>query len=70
MEIGQRPARRGQADSRGIVKHSRVIHDVSKITDATRRYLQGQSEADLAETMVFLGGPRQVGTTTLAPIVP
>jgi predicted AAA+ superfamily ATPase len=31
-----------------------------------RRYLQGQVAADLAEKMVFLGGPRQVGKTTLA----
>lgn len=31
-----------------------------------RRYLQAQVEADLAEKMVFLGGPRQVGKTTLA----
>jgi predicted AAA+ superfamily ATPase len=31
-----------------------------------RRYLHGQIEADLQEKMVFLGGPRQVGKTTLA----
>jgi predicted AAA+ superfamily ATPase len=31
-----------------------------------RRYLQPQVEADLAEKMVLLGGPRQVGKTTLA----
>lgn len=31
-----------------------------------RRYLQSQVEADLREKMVFLGGPRQVGKTTLA----
>ena len=31
-----------------------------------RRYLQSQIEADLREKMVFLGGPRQVGKTTLA----
>jgi predicted AAA+ superfamily ATPase len=31
-----------------------------------RRYLQDQVEADLDEKMVFLGGPRQVGKTTLA----
>lgn len=31
-----------------------------------RRYLQDQVEADLQEKMVFLGGPRQVGKTTLA----
>lgn len=31
-----------------------------------RRYLQGQLEADLREKMVLLGGPRQVGKTTLA----
>lgn len=31
-----------------------------------RRYLQEQVEADLSEKMVFVGGPRQVGKTTLA----
>lgn len=31
-----------------------------------RRYLQRQVAADLREKMVFLGGPRQVGKTTLA----
>jgi hypothetical protein len=31
-----------------------------------RRYLTGQVESDLARKMVFLGGPRQVGKTTLA----
>ncbi len=31
-----------------------------------RRYLHDQLEADLREKMVFLGGPRQVGKTTLA----
>ena len=31
-----------------------------------RRYLQDQVEADLREKMVFVGGPRQVGKTTLA----
>lgn len=31
-----------------------------------RRYLHPQVEADLREKMVFLGGPRQVGKTTLA----
>jgi predicted AAA+ superfamily ATPase len=31
-----------------------------------RRYLHHQVEADLEEKMVFLGGPRQVGKTTLA----
>lgn len=31
-----------------------------------RRYLHDQVVADLAEKMVFLGGPRQVGKTTLA----
>ena len=31
-----------------------------------RRYLHDQIVADLAEKMVFLGGPRQVGKTTLA----
>jgi predicted AAA+ superfamily ATPase len=34
-----------------------------------RRYLQDQLQADLAEKMVFLGGPRQVGKTTLAKAV-
>lgn len=34
-----------------------------------RRYLQGQVEADLREKMVFVGGPRQVGKTTLAKSV-
>jgi hypothetical protein len=31
-----------------------------------RRYLHAQIEADLKAKMVFLGGPRQVGKTTLA----
>lgn len=31
-----------------------------------RRYLAGQAEADLKKKMVFIGGPRQVGKTTLA----
>jgi uncharacterized protein len=31
-----------------------------------RRYLQAAIESDLAEKMVFLSGPRQVGKTTLA----
>ena len=31
-----------------------------------RRYLHGQIDADLQRKMVFLGGPRQVGKTTLA----
>ena len=31
-----------------------------------RRYLQTQIENDLARKMVFVGGPRQVGKTTLA----
>jgi predicted AAA+ superfamily ATPase len=30
------------------------------------RYLETQVAADLSEKMVFLGGPRQVGKTTLA----
>ncbi|MEQ1691887.1 MAG: AAA family ATPase, partial [Gemmatimonas sp.] len=34
-----------------------------------RRYLQGQVEADLREKMVFVGGPRQVGKTTLTKSV-
>ena len=33
-----------------------------------RRYLQEIIEQDLAEKMVFLTGPRQVGKTTLAKI--
>jgi len=32
----------------------------------TKRYLHGPIAADLAEKMVFLSGPRQVGKTTLA----
>lgn len=31
-----------------------------------RRYLHDAIDEDLAEKMVFLGGPRQVGKTTLA----
>ncbi|MBI3534241.1 MAG: AAA family ATPase, partial [Deltaproteobacteria bacterium] len=31
-----------------------------------RRYLSGQILSDLEKKMVFLGGPRQVGKTTLA----
>ena len=34
-----------------------------------KRYLESQFEADLREKMVFLGGPRQVGKTTLARAV-
>jgi hypothetical protein len=34
-----------------------------------RRYLQSQVESDLEEKMVFVGGPRQVGKTTLARAV-
>ena len=34
-----------------------------------RRYLQSRVESDLSEKMVFLGGPRQVGKTTLAKAV-
>ena len=34
-----------------------------------KRYLESQLEADLREKMVFLGGPRQVGKTTLARAV-
>ncbi len=33
---------------------------------ALRRYLHGSLDADLAEKMVFVSGPRQVGKTTLA----
>lgn len=33
---------------------------------SSTRYLQSQVEEDLTEKMVFLGGPRQVGKTTLA----
>lgn len=32
----------------------------------SERYLQAQVERDLDRKMVFLGGPRQVGKTTLA----
>jgi predicted AAA+ superfamily ATPase len=35
------------------------------INSGVRRYLEDQLRADLAEKMVFLGGPRQVGKTTL-----
>ncbi|MBI4026346.1 MAG: hypothetical protein HY360_15280 [Verrucomicrobia bacterium] len=31
-----------------------------------RRYLAAHVEADLADKMAFIGGPRQVGKTTLA----
>ena len=34
------------------------------------RYLREQLAADLDEKMVFLGGPRQVGKTTLARALP
>ncbi len=34
-----------------------------------KRYLQGQIQSDIKEKMVFLGGPRQVGKTTLARAV-
>ena len=30
------------------------------------RYVKNNIEADLADRMVFIGGPRQVGKTTLA----
>ncbi len=33
---------------------------------ALRRYLAPQVSADLKRKMVFVGGPRQVGKTTLA----
>ena len=36
----------------------------------TTRYLTTQVQADLARKMVFLGGPRQVGKTTLARSLP
>ncbi|MBL9037657.1 MAG: ATP-binding protein [Archangium sp.] len=36
----------------------------------TPRYLTSSIEADLTEKMVFLGGPRQVGKTTLARSLP
>ncbi len=40
---------------------------LKKLTTATiRRYLTDQVQRDLARKMVFLGGPRQVGKTTLA----
>jgi len=31
-----------------------------------QRYVKDSIEADLADRMVFIGGPRQVGKTTLA----
>ena len=34
-----------------------------------KRYLEGQITEDLKEKMVFLGGPRQVGKTTLARVL-
>jgi uncharacterized protein len=36
------------------------------ILQAMKRYLEAQVRADLARKMVFVGGPRQVGKTTLA----
>ncbi len=38
----------------------------SGIVKKVKRYLQDQVSSDLNEKMVFLGGPRQVGKTTLA----
>lgn len=35
-----------------------------------QRYLQPQVEADLADKMVFVAGPRQVGKTSLAKMLP
>ncbi len=35
-------------------------------TASMRRYLHDQAERDLRRKMVFIGGPRQVGKTTLA----
>lgn len=40
--------------------------DFTMADSATPRYLRGAIEADLAEKMVFISGPRQVGKTTLA----
>jgi predicted AAA+ superfamily ATPase len=37
---------------------------------AVRRYLQGQTLADLDRRMVFIAGPRQVGKTTFARALP
>ena len=37
---------------------------------ATRRYLAEQVERDLERKMVFVAGPRQVGKTTLARMLP
>jgi len=37
--------------------------------DITRRYLHKIITADLSEKMVFIGGPRQVGKTTLARFI-
>ena len=39
---------------------------VSSLSVFEPRYLRGQIESDLRKKMVFLGGPRQVGKTTLA----
>lgn len=36
------------------------------MTDPSRRYLEKQVRHDLKQKMVFVGGPRQVGKTTLA----
>lgn len=40
------------------------------MTSSRHRYLESQVEQDLARKMVFLGGPRQVGKTTLARRLP
>lgn len=34
-----------------------------------KRYIQGKIESDLQKKMVFIGGPRQVGKTTLAHLI-
>jgi predicted AAA+ superfamily ATPase len=40
---------------------------VKRVSDrAVRRYLEAPVREDLPEKMVFVGGPRQVGKTTLA----
>lgn len=39
---------------------------MAKKRPSLRRYLEGALRSDLAEKMVFLAGPRQVGKTTLA----
>ncbi len=48
----------------GIVENT---HGQDSGTDRMeQRYVKDSIEADLADRMVFIGGPRQVGKTTLA----